>query len=157
MRTAVIAALAAVIVALIPIILRPPPPPTQAPVVLPCDKSAGPCGLILSPVSSQRVPGALAADGVLAKIPPKKHVWLAVQIDNLLWVKDPEIPLTHRRWSQEVVEAGNPPDGRFPLVLLMVDSAGDQQIRRWLRGAPTGLRSIKGSTKLDVVRDLRLR
>jgi hypothetical protein len=38
----------------------------------------------------------------------------------------------------------------------MVDRAGDEQIRRWLRGKREGLQSIQGSTKLDVVRDLTL-
>jgi uncharacterized protein DUF4407/FHA domain-containing protein len=161
---AVIAAFAAIAASLIqvtgPVVLPVPTtqaPTTHAPVTLPCERSSRPCGRILSPVSRERVPRAFTVDGVLAKVPPNRHVWLAVQIGNLLWVKEPGIPVTDRRWSQEVVEAGNPPNGKFALVLLMVDPAGDQQIRRWLRGTPTGLRSIRGSTKLDVVRDLTLR
>jgi hypothetical protein len=134
-----------------------PPPTTQAPVTLPCDRSARPCGRILSPVSRDRVPRAFTVDGVLAKVPPNKHVYLAVQIGNLHWIKEPEIPLGDLHWSQEVVEAGNPPKGKFALVLVMVDRAGDQDIRRWLRGTRAGLRSIPGSTKLDVVRGVTLR
>lgn len=121
-----------------------------------------PAGRIASPTTSQRVARAFTADGTLAGIPRDKHVWLAVQIGNLVFPKEPEIPAADQHFAQQVVEAGSPPDGRFSLVLLMVDADGQRTIQEWLRrvrggeDAP-GLASIPGSVRLDVVRDLVLK
>jgi hypothetical protein len=127
----------------------PPPPPEKK----------RPTGQILSPESGQRVPRAVRVEGTLSDIPTEYHIWLAVQIGNLLWPKEPEIPSKDYHWSQRIVE-GDPPGGRFSLALVMVDSHGQRIIKEWIKdgrstGDWPGLFDISG-TKLHVVQDLVL-
>jgi Domain of unknown function (DUF4407) len=152
-RTIAAAVIAAFALILSTLITRcePPPPPPPPPLERPCVRTTEPCGRILSPIGGTRVPRNFTVEGVLAKIPPKRNVWLAVQIGNHLWPKEPKIPSSDSHWSQEVVEAGSPPGDRFSIVLLMVNDAGDREIRRWLQGTREGLTRISGSKKLDVV------
>ena len=121
-----------------------------------------PQGRITSPRGGEEVSPAFTAVGTLSGIPRGDHVWLATQVDNLLFPKEPEVPAQDQRWIQEVVEGGSPPGGAFSLVLLMVDAAGHEQIEEWLKrgergeGFP-GLTEIRGSVRLAVARDLVLR
>ncbi|MGH3103567.1 MAG: hypothetical protein ACRDN6_05665 [Gaiellaceae bacterium] len=118
-------------------------------------------GEILSPERAERVIGSFEAEGTLSGIPQDHHVWLAVQIGNLHFPKEPEIPSQDRHWAQEVVGAGVPAGVRFALALLMVDAEGHRVIEAWFErgrsgeGFP-GLATIPGSVKLDVVRELVL-
>jgi hypothetical protein len=123
---------------------------------------SGPRGHISSPTAGQRISREFAVQGTLGDIPRDQHVWVAVQVKNLLFPKEPEIPAGDSEWVQHVVEGGAPPGGRISLVLLRVDGLGQQTIQRWLvqvrrgRGAP-GLATIPGSVRLDVVDDLVVR
>ena len=120
-----------------------------------------PSGKILSPGSNQRVSRTFTVEGTLAGIPPGRHVWLTVRAGNLLWPKETEISSSEAEWTREVIEGGNPPDGKLSLILLMVDSAGNQEIKDWFErgrrgeGYP-GLVGISGSVQLDAVRNLTL-
>jgi hypothetical protein len=129
-----------------------PPPPAE---------KRRPAGQILSPESGQRVPRAFRVEGTLSDIPADHHIWLAVQIGNLLWPKEPEVPSQDYHWSQRIVEGGDPPGGRFSLALLMADSHGHRIIKEWIEdgrftGDWPGLIDIPGA-KLHVVQDLVLR
>jgi hypothetical protein len=120
-----------------------------------------PAGRVVAPLTGDRLERAFTAEGTLAAIPPDRHVWLAVQVDNLLFPKEPEIPRADRRWSAQVVQGGDPSED-FALALLMVDADGQRVIERWLSrgqrsGDYPGLERITGSAKLDVVRNLTIR
>lgn len=117
-------------------------------------------GQILYPESGQRLPRTFTVEGTLSDIPPGHHIWVAVQIGNLLWPKEPEIPSKDHHWSQQIVEGGSPPGGWLSLALLMVDATGNQMIEGWIRrgrstGDWPGLNNIPGR-KLHVVRNLGL-
>jgi hypothetical protein len=130
----------------------------------------GAAGDIVSPTKSQDVPNAFSVEGTLSAIPPDHHVWVAVQIGNLLFPKEPEIPSQDRRFSQEVVEDEVRAGSRFDLALLMVDSEDHREIVAWLMSGRRaegesdaeesngyqGLKNedIPGRVKLAVVRDL---
>jgi hypothetical protein len=134
---------------------------TQAPPQQAATAVSEPEGRIAAPLTGDRLGRAFTAEGTLAAIPPDRHVWLAVQVDNLLFPKEPEIPRQDRRWSVQVVEGGDAAQG-FSLALLMVDADGQREIDRWLRrgrrrGDYQGLERVTGAAKLDVVRDLSLR
>lgn len=118
-------------------------------------------GEILIPQNGERVARSFTVEGTLSDIPDDRHVWVAVQIGNLLFPKEPEIPSADKHWSQDVVEGGNPAEGEFSVVLLTVDDNGHRVIEEWLgrgregEGSP-GLSTIPGSSKLDVVSGLVL-
>lgn len=85
-------------------------------------------------------------------------MWVAVQSDNLLFPKQPEIPRRDRRWRQQVVHTGTPSGETFALALLEVGAEGQRLIEDWLgRGKDTkrfpGLEELPGR-KLDVVSDV---
>ena len=122
----------------------------------------GVAGEILSPRPREVVGRSFKVGGRLANIPEGYHVWLVVEIENLLWPKEPEIPSSDRRWSRKVVEGGNPPGGIFSLSLQQVPPKGQRFVLDWLRhgsrtGDYPGLDSIPGAIRLDIVEDLRLR
>ena len=122
---------------------------------------AQPAGKITAPLPKQTVPRKVAVEGTLSAIPPERHVWVAVQVGNLQWPKEPEIPRQNQRWRREVSEEGLPPKGSFSLVLLMVDQAGQAEIEAWLERGHRAhdfppLKGIPGAVELDVVGDLVL-
>jgi hypothetical protein len=130
--------------------------PTAARNPSPAEPAGGdPEGRILSPRRG-RLSRTFTVQGSLSDIPRDRHVWLAVQIGNLLTPKEPEIPSQDRRWAVDVVEGGRRPGERFGLALLMVDVVGQREIERWRRrgrrsGSFPPFERIQGSAKLDVV------
>ena len=120
-----------------------------------------PIGKILAPRHGTRVTRSFGIEGTLSGIPAGNHVWAAVQVGNLLFPKEPEIPARDRRFAQALVQTAGLPEGRFTLVLLLVDSKGHAEIEAWLdhgrrSGDFPGLARISGASRLDVVRDLEL-
>ncbi len=63
-----------------------PIPPRQGPI-----GQGQPQGEILSPKKGEAVASPFNVEGTLRDIPKDHHVWLAVQVDNLVWPKI-EIP-----------------------------------------------------------------
>ena len=123
---------------------------------------AEPEGAITAPSRGANVPAEFTVEGRLAGIPRGRHVWLATQVNNLLFPKPPALSAQDREFLRDVAEGGSPPRGRFSLVLLMVNNAGNQQIEDWVeRGDATGdfpgLEKISGSVRLDIVSRLALR
>lgn len=118
-----------------------------------------PRGQILVPVEGSPVPQRFTIKGTLKAIPKRSHVWIGVQVANLLYPKVPEIT-TRGTWVWEFTEAGDLPDRRFSLVLLLVDETGQQEISRWLQeGSRTGTfpgmsPRVRGFRALDAVADI---
>jgi hypothetical protein len=118
-------------------------------------------GRILSPRRGQRIHRSFTVEGTLSSVPDDRHVWVVVQIGNLLFPKEPEIPATDRHWAQDVVEGGGLPGGRLSLALFVVDRVGNRQIETWLEhgrstGDYPGLTGIRHGIRLDVVTNLLL-
>ncbi len=115
-----------------------------------------PQGRIISPQDGDSVSRAFTVEGTTRDIPRDKHLWVVVQVSNRLFPKEPEIPRVDRHWNQDIFEGGNPPGGKFSIILMMVDSRGNDEIEAWLdkvrrnESAP-GLTKITGSSKLDAV------
>lgn len=119
-----------------------------------------PAGSIESPVEGSRVAREFTVSGALSHIPGDERVWIAVQVGNFLYPKEPEIASADR-FSEQIVEGGNPPGGRFSVVLLRVEAEGQARVENWLaalrRGeGPPGMRTIPGAQVLDAVANLRL-
>jgi hypothetical protein len=123
--------------------------------------SPPPAGKILAPKSGEQVTQEFTVEVSLSAIPPGHHVWIAVQVGNLLWPKDPEVPAQTQRKTYPIREFGTPGE-RFSLALLMVDAAGNDQILAWFEngqktGSYPGFTTVRGSMQLDAVRDLVLK
>ncbi len=119
-------------------------------------------GRIVNPRSGETVPRGFSVSGELANIPQGEHVWLAVEIQNTLWIKQPEIPATDGRWIRSIYEGGSPPDGIFTLSLIRVPSEGQLFIEEWLKDCSKndeclGVDAIPGAKRLDLVESLRLK
>ncbi|MBZ5647543.1 MAG: hypothetical protein LAN37_10000 [Acidobacteriia bacterium] len=120
-----------------------------------------PSGSITAPLPGQRVSAIVGVEGKLSGIPGQHHVWLAVQVGNSLWPKEPEVPHRHQHWRREIVEAGLPREGKFSLVLIMVGPKGQADIEQWVqRGHRTndwpGLTQVTDGEQLAVVGDLQV-
>lgn len=120
-----------------------------------------PAGSIQTPVEGSRVGREFTVAGRLSNIPAGDHIWLAVQVGNLLYPKEPGIEPTGERFSEQIVEGGSPPGGRFSLLLLRVDEEGQASVESWLSALregkePSGLVVVPGSEVLGTVANLHL-
>jgi len=118
---------------------------------------------ILRPKTGQVVGHSFVVEGAHENLPPKYHMWLATEMNGLLWPKEPEVRAADRRWSIKIVESGSPPGGFFTLVLFQVSAEGNKTIMKWIaRGHRTGdwpgidPNKMHDYSQLYVVRDLRL-
>ncbi len=154
---ALIGAVAVVLAAVLPIILThngPPPPPAC---VLP--GGLGPRACIESPRAGYSVGKDFTVTGKLADIPVNSHIWVATQVVNLVWPKQPEVTIGPA-FNLTVQEGGNPPGGKFSVVVLLVNDQGQKAINDWLSsktGAGLTLSDYSGSISvLATVADLHL-
>lgn len=120
-----------------------------------------PQGKIISPLDGESVSRDFTVEGTLKNIPAEKHAWTVVQINNRLYPKEPEIPLVDQHWLQDVSEGGNPPSGKFSVILIVVGPQGNKEIKTWLnkvhvRESAPALNKISGSSKLDAATNLTL-
>jgi hypothetical protein len=120
-----------------------------------CLAGDNPRGEITFPKDGAEVSAVFMAEGTLSDIPGEQHIWLAVQVGNLLF---PKVEIaSNQHWLQQAVEAGRPPGGKFSLVLLMVGPEDTRRIEDRLdRGDFSGWEELTGSTKLDAATDLVL-
>jgi D-alanyl-D-alanine carboxypeptidase len=119
--------------------------------------SPPPAGRFLAPKSGEQVTQVFTVEGSLSAIPSGHHVWVAVQIGDLLWPKT-EVPAQTQHWTRPIHEGGAPGES-FSLALLMVDATANDQILAWLdngqrTGDYPGISRVFGSVQLDAVRDL---
>lgn len=113
-----------------------------------------PFGAITAPITDQKVSVTFSVQGALRAIPKDGHVWIAVQVSNLIWPKA-EIGNRHRSWLKKISHAGRSGD-KFAVVLLLVGNEGQNQILDWYRlgdktGNFPGIKAIAESTVLDIV------
>jgi hypothetical protein len=126
-------------------------------------RAGKPEGRILAPTNRERLAQEFSVAVALSAIPAAYHVWIAVQVGNLFWPKNPEVRTRDQKWIRKLREVGLP-RASLSLALLMVAATDHEKILRWFRD---GLRSgeypgfTKGSpqlneVRLDIVRDLVL-
>ena len=141
--------------------------------------TASKVGRINFPKDRAEVGEQIIVRGDIDQLPPNSHLWLAVQQEDRIWPKDPEVLVTGSQWVVTAYdEEGTPSDGRFDwavtvyeegtpsgsefeLVLYLVETEGDQRNRHWLRignatDAFPALRKIPGSATLYKVHRLRM-
>lgn len=152
---AVIGALALIAGAMITGFFNREPQPAPLSCDLPPGSEARAC--IETPQTNDTVGRNIVVDGKLAGIPDGSHVWVATRIGDLYWPKEPEVPIGPA-FDVTVVEGGQPPDGEFSIVLLLVDAQRHQEIEEWINdGEGSGLRLGEGMQVLDSVAKLHLR
>lgn len=155
---AAITALAVIVAAVIGAvglwIVRPQPPPPPA-CVLPPGTGVRAC--IETPQANDVVSGSFVVDGRLAGVPDGSHIWVATKIGDLVWPKEPEVPIGPA-FDVTVVEAGQRTDEGFSIVLLLVDAQRHRAIEEWLsKPDKPGLSLGEGIQMLASVANLRLR
>jgi hypothetical protein len=116
-------------------------------------------GEIGAPASGQAVSRAFRATGTVRNIDPTVHLWLAVEVNGLIWPKEGEICPESGEWSATVFEDGA--TDLFSLSLFAADQRAQKTIRRWLDvGKKTGtyreLRSLPGTRRVARVDGLHL-
>lgn len=128
----------------------PPPPETET--------------LIINPEDGATVNRAFRVKGKTISIANDEHLWLAVEIGKLIWIKEPKIRGSDRNWNVEIVEGGNPPEGKFALLLIKVKKEGQEYITAWINKCKsTGdcpgiiIDDIPGAAVLERVEDLKLK
>lgn len=113
-----------------------------------------PVGKIEMPPQGQAVPRTFQASGSISNLPKGHSLWLAVLVGDLLWPREPKITPTAGKWFSTVSEGGNPPGGRFSVVLLATTPSATADLEKWFkRGDFSGIprHKIRGMLVLDEV------
>jgi len=114
-----------------------------------------------TPATGDEVGNSFDVTGKLANV-AGSHVWVATEIGNLIWPKEPEVPIGSA-FDVKVEEGGNTPE--FNVVVLLVSDKGQSVIDAWISngkkdGSYPGLSmgDYPGSSMrvLAAVADLRL-
>jgi hypothetical protein len=120
-------------------------------------------GEIVQPKTGQTVERKFQVSGSLNNVPPEYHVWIAVEINTLLWFKEPEIHKSDKKWSVTITENGNSPNGVLSIILILVSPEGQKIIKNWFsKGLNTGdypgfkISEIPGASRLDIVNGLKI-
>jgi len=151
--TAIIGAGGAITAALIPALLA-----RQASVRNKCyDKVTA---SINTPKPNEMASRTFKCSGVVTGLQPGLSLWLAVEVNNLVWPKESKVaPDQNNKWSATVFEDGA--TETFAVALFVTDSRADRRIKKWLEaGRSTGnyseLKGIPGARRLARVHGLRL-
>jgi hypothetical protein len=99
------------------------------PCVLPSGSGAAIC--LDTPTTGEQVGRYFTVAGKLANVAADSHVWVATEVGNLVFPKAPEVPIG-AAFNVMVVEGGNPPGGKFSIVVLLVSNEGERVIHAWL-------------------------
>jgi Domain of unknown function (DUF4062)/TIR domain len=126
-------------------------------------RAGEPEGRILLPKNRARLAREFSVEVALSAIPSAHHVWIAVQVGDLFWPKEPVVPARDQNWIGKLKEGG-PSGKRLSLALLMVEASGHKQTTNWrdagaISGEYDGLRKDSGELNaewLDVVEGLVL-
>jgi hypothetical protein len=120
---------------------------------------------ITSPKNGETVDKSFTIRGRTKSIESREvHAWAAIEIGELLWIKEPEIRIEDRFWKSEIVEGGSASPGSFSLLLVGVTVRGQQYITQWIAqckrtGSWPGIRinDIPGAAVLDRVDNLKFK
>ncbi len=98
-----------------------------------------PQGKILNPLTDQVVTRSFEVNGTVAHLPRGHTLWLAVQIGDLVWPKEPKISQSDtEKWIASISEGGTPAEGRFSLVLIAADGSATVKLDEWFRQGRRG-------------------
>jgi hypothetical protein len=95
-----------------------------------------PEGKINRPFADDDVTLEFPVEVEIIRYNPDKYYYLVNEVENLWWPKFQINPSTideHKKICGLIVEAGNPPEGIFHLLLIEIDEDKHQEIRRWLK------------------------
>lgn len=94
-------------------------------------------GQIEKPANMSKVPRHFKVSGSISGT--TRHLWLVVRIGDQHWPKEPELRPTAGRWHSEVHEGGQPPEGKFEILLMDVSTETASKFQEWLQtGQQTG-------------------
>jgi hypothetical protein len=88
-------------------------------------------GEILKPAPGSTVGRAFPVGGTAGG--QIRNLWLVVRIGDLYWPKEPKLILKNGKWDGSVNEGGNPPGGRFEVILLDVTNKTSEMFEDWMR------------------------
>jgi len=117
-------------------------------------------GEITSPVASQSLPRAFRAAGSVSDLGPNVYLWLAVEVNGLIWPKEGQILADDSGcWTATVFEDGA--TDTFSLSLFAANRRAHKRIETWLNsGKKSGmykeLTSLPGTRRVARVDGLRL-
>jgi hypothetical protein len=104
-------------------------------------------GAIQVPAEGDRVGRAFTVTGTAGG--QVRNLWLVVKIRDLYWPKEPKLNPKDGKWRGEVNEGGNPPDGKFEVLLLDVSEKTSLMFEEWMkRGHRSG--SYPGIAEAEV-------
>jgi hypothetical protein len=93
-------------------------------------------GEITSPVASQSVPRAFRSAGSVSDVGSDVHLWLAVEVNGLIWPKEGQIFADESgSWTATVFEDGA--TDLFSLSLIAADRKAHKKIAAWLNSGKT--------------------
>ena len=116
-------------------------------------------GRILPTEADHALGQPLRIEGELSPVPHGHHVWLAFEVQGLLFPLEPELSTGGGRFALEI--ASKAPSEPFSLALVLVGAKGQRAIEYWLlegglgEGFP-GFDRIPGSTEIDRVQGFLL-
>jgi hypothetical protein len=118
-------------------------------------------GRIEQPSHGQKVNKTCECSGWVKNIDAGSHLWLAVEVNGLIWFKEGEIhPDKNNKWNAIVFEDGATKE--FALALYIADESAHQRILEWINdGKRTGqysqLDRVVGAQRLHRIDKLRLK
>lgn len=120
-------------------------------------------GSIDHPRPGQMVRRGIQCSGVATGMDPSLSLWLAVEVDELVWLKENKVIVdADNKWSVTIFEDSSPGERpkRFAVALYVANSTVDEWIEEWLEaGRRTGryrqLKGIPGARRIARVDELR--
>ncbi len=117
-------------------------------------------GQIAAPAGGSSVPRVIACSGSASGVGANAHLWLAVEVKDLVWPKEGQIlPDDDGSWTATVFEDGAVDE--FCLALVAADRRAHKKLQAWLdSGKKSGkyreMRYLPGTRRVDRVEGLRL-
>ena len=92
-------------------------------------------GRIVLPREGEAVTMEFSFEVEILRSTPECHYYLVNEVGGLYWPKYEINPGPNDgKIIGQIIEAGNPPGGRFHLVLIEVNENGHQKLREWFKG-----------------------
>jgi hypothetical protein len=119
-------------------------------------------GKITTPEDGKAVAKTFHCTGSVAGLKEGMHLWLAVEVNGLIWPREPELEGGQGgKWTATVYEDGA--RSAFSLTLLVADEPAHTRIGEWItrgkneRGNYKQMDWFEGTMRLDRIDDLRLK